>query len=336
MDRSPGAAPAAAIVSAPDERAMFALYKSAMAGKTDEWEAQLADDWRRYEKAMIADGQRIRDGLISDLDRIKTVDKVLQPEDLTTITGVRNRADDTIWNWMDRQYERLRLEPSRDRKGELEVFNRAWDITDSTGATIVGKAREKVDEAAEDAGIDPEDIPDEFNFSHVQSWADNIIRAIEQAGHQMSAHIIDATAGTNALEAIEETAEMFAPPVSLIELAFKTHPRAAFRSGLGLIGRELEAESYVYHLPAAARADANPTGFGATQHGKIRTAKQWEGVRQSLDHKRPGSYVWTTGFHIGDRGYLIPIPPKMKRGAVEFERRERQKWLDRMEKRSAG
>lgn len=336
MDPSPGSNPAAALVTAPDARQLYGLYKSAMAGKTDEWEADLASAWGKYEKGMLADGRRIRDGLIGDLERIKTVDKVLQPEDLKTIMGVRHKADQTIWDWQNRQFERLRLWPSRDRKGDLEVFNRAWKITDSTGQTIVGKAFEKAKQAAEDAGVDGDELPDEWNFSHVQSWADNIIRAIEQTSYQMSAHIIDATSGMNALAAIEETAEGFAPAVALMELSFTTHPRAAYRAGMGLIGREMEAESYVYYLPTTARANANPGGFGASQHGKIRTAKQWEKVRQSLDHKRPGSYVWTTGFHVGDKGYLLPIPPKHAAGAVAWERRDRQKWLERIAKRQAG
>ena len=336
MDSSPGGGAAGALVQAPDERQLYALYKATMAGKTDEWEAQLASDWGKYEKAMLKDGARIRDGLVADIQRLKDVDKVLQPEDLKTITAMRNKTDKDIWAWESRQFERLRLWPSKDRKGELEVFNRAWEITDSTGQTLVGKVREKIEEAAQDAGVDPEDVSDNWDSSHVASWADNIIRAIEQSSYQMSAHFLDATAGMNALAALEETAEMFAPPAALLELSFKTHPRAAFRSGMGLIGRELEAASYVYFLPTAARADANPTGFGAQQHGKIRTARQWEGVRQSLDHKRPGSYVWTTGFHIGDKGYLLPIPPRFAAGAVAFERRDRQKWIERMAKRKAG
>jgi hypothetical protein len=334
MDRSPGAGQAAALVSAPDERALYGLYKAAMAGKTDEWEAQLAADWAKYEKAMLSDGQRIRDGLLADLNRIKTVDKVLQPEDLRTILAVRNRADNTIWDWQNRQMERLRLWPSK--RGDTEVFNRLWDTTDSTGQTIIRKARIKIEETAQEAGVDPDDLADDWDGSQVQSWADNIIRAIEQVSYQMSAHVIDATSGMNALEAIEETAEKFVPPAALLELCFTTHPRAAFRSGLGLIGREMEAESYVYYLPPAARADANPFGFGSAQHGKIRTPEQWEGVRQGLDHERPGSYVWTTGFHVGDKGYLLPVPPKYTAGAVAFERRERQKWLERMAARKAG
>jgi hypothetical protein len=227
--------------------------------------------------------------------------------------------------------KRLQLWP--DPKEGIEVYNRKWDATRSIGNTVVGDALDKVKEAAEDAGVDPDDIPDDWGVSHVSSWADNIIRAVEQATYQVSAHIIDATSGPNALAAIEETAELFTPPMQLLELSFMTHPRAAFRSGLGLIGRELDADSYVYHLPTEARANANPFGFGAAQHGKIRTAKEWERVRQNLDHKRPGSYVWTTGFHVGDKGYLIPIPPDKAEGAVAYERRERQKWLAKVEAR---
>jgi hypothetical protein len=334
MAYAPGGRAAGSAISAPDERTLYGIYKTAMAGHTDEWEAQLTSDWARFAKGAETYGRKIRDGLIADVERIKNVDKVLGPEDLTTIMDIRARTDETLWDWQANQFRRLGLWPSKDEKAELEVFNRYWNITDSTGATMVGKAREKIEEAAKSADIDPDDISDEWDESHVTSWADNVIRAIEQATHQMSAHILDATSGVNALEALEETAEMFEPPMQILELSFTTHPRAAFRTGLGLIGREMEAEEYVYHLPTAARTDADPFGWGANQHGKIRTAAEWEDIRQSMDHKRPGSYVWSTGFHVGDRGYLLPIPPDKAEGAVAWERRERQKWLERLRKRA--
>jgi hypothetical protein len=173
------------------------------------------------------------------------------------------------------------------------------------------------------------------DFAATASFIDNVIRAVEQKTHQESMTIVDATAGPMAVEAAEEAAELFAPAAGGLEPAFLTHQRSTFRSTIAGMGRAFDSGwpeedvNWLYYQPITARAGLAPDGFGATHYALIRSQEEWEGVRKALDHTRPGSYIFTTGFHVNDTGYLLPIPPLLLAAAVADQRKERQRFLEK-------
>jgi hypothetical protein len=162
----------------------------------------------------------------------------------------------------------------------------------------------------------------------VESWIENLIRNLDYYSHQALNPFVDAMAAGE-VDALEEAAIGFAPPENALRLSFQTHSRAAVRSTFKAAGDAMDAEHYMYYPPQGARVVAEPTGFAAEHGYQIRTADEWTGVRESLDQKRPGSFAFSTGFHIGDRGVLIPVPLVLLAAAYEIERKRRQKWLEK-------
>ena len=201
----------------------------------------------------------------------------------------------------------------------------AVDIIDES-LTIIKKHIKKEKEIANLPGADALDIlydPDQYRGisdeldglldgledaiargdpAAVASFIDNIIRALEQKVHQQSMAIVDATAGAHEAEAVTETAELFEPITPTLEASFLTHQRATFRSTIADMGRTFERAwpeediGWLYYEPVTARAGLAPIGFGASHFGLIRTAEEWEAIRQGMDRARPGSYIFTTGF----------------------------------------
>jgi hypothetical protein len=90
--------------------------------------------------------------------------------------------------------------------------------------------------------------------------------------------------------------------------------------------------NWLAYQPVTARAGLSPNGFGATYYATIKTQPEWEKIRLGLDHKRPGSYIFTTGFHVLDTTYLLPIPPLFLAAAVADQRKERQRFLEKKRK----
>ena len=173
------------------------------------------------------------------------------------------------------------------------------------------------------------------DYSSTASFIDNIIRALEQKVHQQSITMVDATAGPMAVEAVEEAAEMFEPVSPTLELSYLTHQRSTYRSTVAAMGRSFDSAwpeediNWLFYVPRTARAGLAPEGFTVQHYSQLKTAAEWEKVREGLDAKRPGSYIFTTGFHPGSAAYLLPIPPLFLAAAVADQRKERQRFLEK-------
>lgn len=329
------------------KRAQFAAYKDAMTGRTDEHEARLVSLWQRYERDASDMAGRVRTGLFRATQKAFAAGHPIGPRDFAAIADFKRTADKDIWDYLDNQFERLGLRQSRSNRVGIEVYNRLWDRTRGMPKTIIEQAYDAASEAVDDAsgplgkagaglarkfrkgGADGA----KYKQGQVDSWADNVIRALEQSAYQASAAITDALSGPISASALAEVAGKFDIPRNVLELSFTTHPRAMYRATIGAAGAAIEADEWEYYVPAAARATARPDGFAAAHHLQIKTGEEWEAVREALGHKKAGSWIHTTGFHVGDRGYLLPIPDAWSEAAREEERLWRQKWLDGIRRR---
>jgi hypothetical protein len=173
-----------------------------------------------------------------------------------------------------------------------------------------------------------EELADQHG-GNVESWVENVVRNFDYYSHQALNPFVDAMAASAVADDLEAAAVGFAPPENALRLSFQTHARAAVRSTMKAAGDAMEAKHYMYYPPQAARAIAEPAGFAAEHGYQIRTTEEWAKVREALDQKRPGSFMFSTGFHVGDRGTLVPIPLALLAAAYEIERKRRQKWLEK-------
>jgi hypothetical protein len=224
---------------------------------------------------------------------------------------------------------------------EVEELGRAVKRTkiEHQGKPLAGPLGKRAGKVAGTVSADVVALAEELAAQHggtVESWVENIIRNLDYYSHQALNPFVDAmVAGSlvDAVGAMEEAADGFEPPENALRLSHQTHTRAAVRSTLAKAGEAMDADAYLYYPPQGARAMATEASF-ATSHGYlIRTAEEWEGVRQKLDAKRPGSFIFSTGFHPGDRGFLIPIPAALIGAAYAIERRRRQKFLEKQQAR---
>lgn len=337
----------------------YLLWRNAMAGRTDEFEARINKMWRRYKRDALTDGANVRKALLAQERRllVQKGAKFIQPG-MHTIAPFRNTVDRTLASWIDKEFRRLRLFPGKDKRRSIEVFNRLWDASKGGPKSIIemshDAARKGLIEASGPlskhaaAAINKRagrrlkanmrkavDNAGRQLKGQQQSWADNIIRALEQAKHQAAMNFVDATSGLNPESAIHDAITKFKPPLGVLALSYLTHPRAAYRSTLAAGGEAAGAVDYMYYLPATARVAAEPHGFGAEHHAQIKSVRQWEALRRKRKQKRPGSFIFTTGFHVGDKGYLLPIPALLRDAAPEIERQERQKWVEALKEDAA-
>jgi hypothetical protein len=338
-----------------DPEKAYLLWRAAMTGRTDEFEARLTRLWRRQRRRFREDGEMVRRALLAKERAMRRgVAAGFVKPSFGAVEPFRQTVDKTLAGWIDKEFRRLRLFPSRRKRGAVEVFNRLWDTTKGGPKTIIEMAHDAARRGAVEAsGPLSRYAAEAINKraarrlknrirhaaekapmgGHQQSWADNIVRALEQSKHQANMGFVDATSGLNPMSAVHEAITKFAPPLSILYLSYTTHPRAAYRSTMAAAGEAAEADSYVYYLPAGARAAAKPEGFGAEHYAQVRTVRQWEALRRKMKRKRPGSYIFTTGFHVGDRGYLLPVPALLLAAAREIERRRRQAWLEGIRER---
>ena len=77
-------------------------------------------------------------------------------------------------------------------------------------------------------------------------------------------------------------------------------------------------------------------GFTGRHVSQVRTEADWDRVRRRLGHKRAGSFMFTTGFHVNDPGYLLPVPALLAHEAREVERQRRQRQLEHVRARKRG
>lgn len=326
-------------------RREYEAFMQALTTRTDEQAAAINARWRSFEKAAQKRAADLRRQMNDAITKVRIQGGVLSPE-TADIFGLRAELDSNIWTWLDKEFNILHLRKSR-ASGALEINNRGWNPDKGSGATFIDDAVTAGGEAA-GAGAaairkatlpdakktgdafesGAEDAADDIAGGQGASWLDNIIRSLEGFAYSLSAAAVDATSAFNAEAAIAELATLADPVTNRLELSFTTHPRAAYRATVAAAGRAIDAEKWLYYLPPDARVEAAPSGFGASQHMKIRSTAGWEDVRQGLDHTRPGSYAFSTGFHAGDRGVLLPIPPFWAKVAQEVERRRRQEWLE--------
>jgi predicted HicB family RNase H-like nuclease len=229
----------------------------------------------------------------------------------------------------------------RDEAPEVAEIGRAVKRTplEHQGEPLAGPLGKRSGKIAGTVSADVAALAAELAAQHggtVESWVENIIRNLDYYSHQALNPFVDAmVAGglVSAVEAMGEAAEGFDPPENALRLSHQTHTRAAVRSTLAKAGEAMESDAYLYYAPQGARATVTESSF-ATEHAyHIRTATEWEGVRTGLDAKRPGSFIFSTGFHPGDRGFLIPIPAALVGAAYAVERRRRQKFLEKQQAR---
>lgn len=328
-------------------REQWLLYRDALTGRSDEWEAKIQSYWNRYLRDAQTRAQHMRSDISESLRKAFTKDEYIKPS-LMKVDAFRKTADTDIWRWMDGELQHLgfRRAPG---KG-LDVYNEIWarsrgaktimeQATEAGRGTVKGGAvvvrkipgGGRIADDMEDGAEDTTGLRD----TQVDSWMDNIIRAYQQAAYIASAAIMDATSGPNALSAVSEFTRQWDLPENVLELSFTTHPRATYRATVAQAARKAGIDDYLYYLPASARHSAAPTGFGAQHHLLIRSAAAWDNTRRALGHKKPGSYIFTTGFHVGDKGVLLPVPPMLRAAAVAEERKVRQGFLDRVRKRAS-
>jgi hypothetical protein len=330
-----------------DPEKSYLLWRNAMAGRTDEFEARLTKMWRRYKRDALNDGAMVRKALrAQEIKLLRRPGTPFIAPGMHTVGPFRDTVDRTLASWLDKEFRRLRLFPSKNKAKSIEVFNRLWDASQGGPKTVIEIARKAARTGVMEAGgvLSPGERKrmakameqaEESGFAHQQSWTDNVVRALEQAKYQASIAFKDATAGLNPESAINDAITKFAPPLGVLGLSYMTHPRAAYRSTIAAACSAVEANDYMYYLPTSARVDANPSGFGAEHYAQIRTVRQWEALRRKLGHKKAGSFIFTTGFHVGDLGYLLPIPLALLEAARETERKTRQKWLESLKEDAA-
>jgi len=332
------------------EARRYEMYRAGMAGVTDEYSAKLQAAWRAYDREATRRAVMLRRQLSDSLHKTIGSGRMLNPEEIN-VWGFRASADERIWTWLDREFDVMHLRRMRRGGDGVEINNRLWNPDAGAGRKLVEDAKASAREAAA-SGADAlrkaqipqaRKVADSFESGaeldealadgQSASWMDNIVRSLEQFAHQASAAIIDATSGLNARAAVLDIADQIDPVSNQLYLSYTTHPRAVYRASLASAGEAIGADKYLYYLPADARAAAAPTGWGANQHLKMRSRREWESARQALDQKRPGSFAWTTGFHAGDAGVLLPIPVAWESIASESERRKRQAWLEKLRAR---
>jgi hypothetical protein len=342
-----------------DREEAWAAYYAALANGVNEFEARIQGDWVKFNRAVERRARKARKGMADALsDLPDTVDPAADD-----VLAVRAESDEHLWEFLTGVVAVLGISEDRRRVDDpeqtIEVFNRRYKIDTGGPAAVIGAAKSEALDIADEATkiakrtlrADPastaraaklaaldqglEGAWDADDSAAAASYVDNIIRALEQKVHQQSIAVVDATAGAHEAEAVTEAAELFDPVTPTLEASFLTHQRAAFRSTLADMGRTFERAwpeediGWMYYEPVTARADLAPSGFGASHFGLIRTAEEWEAIRQGMDRSRPGSFIFTTGFHINSTGYLIPIPATLAGVAREKARRERQKFLEK-------
>jgi hypothetical protein len=330
-----------------------------MAGATDEFEARIGREWGQLRREMERQAARVGAKLDRDLARtFRPIEEGGARLDSRAFAALstREQGDKDIWQWLDGEYRRLRIWPARARKGAVEVNNRYYAYDRGLPKKLAGDASADAVKALRDAArplkvscgayaqrkaeAAAEEAAEKHSEGAAQSWLDNIVRALEQTAHQMSMAIVDATSGPATAGEFDTIAAKFTPNWNTLALSYLTHQRASFRAVLGEAGEALaaalgEKQSYfLYHLPAAARVAAVEEGFAARHFSLIKTRQEWTKVLKGLGAKKPGSFPMTTGFHVGDRGYLLPIPPTMLADAREIERVKRQTFLLRLAKRA--
>lgn len=336
-------APQAQAGIAADKESAVLLYRSIMTGATDDYSAKLNKSWREYSKRSLRDGEKVREAIRKEVNALRKVADgnggIIKPGS-RALAPFSTKTEKSLAWWIDREYTRLGIFPTQSRKSAVSVFGEDFNSKRGGPAKTVdpaskaardaikqanrrlGLASDKDLEAALDSAADGVDLQRE-------SWVDNIVRALEQARHQARASFsLDAISAPEPVSALTDAVNSFRIPSNLIELSYKTHPRAAYRSTMAAAAPAIGAEHFMYYLPADARADAAPNGFGASHHERIETAKTWEAIRRGLGHRRPGSFIFSTGFHPNDKGYLIPVPKTFLDIAREIARKARQKFLE--------
>jgi len=342
----------ALVVTAPSVETLYLLYRNSLAGACDEFEAEITRDWRALERRMRRDGVELQARISRSLRKLRLRGGTLDARAVRSLQ-VQAACDRDIWRWMDKQRRALRLIPSQSGgRGTVEVMNRRWRFDRGAPRALIQASHRRalaaVKEAAGPLGrvygaqgkrmarrfVQRAQAADgRFADGASRSWADNVIRALEQSAHQASMALVDATSGPTTEAAILRTAAKFSPPLGVLALSYLTHQRAAFRATIGEAGHAVEARHYLYYLPAGARAGAAPGGFGAGHYAAIRTEREWQSVERKRKRKRPGSYLFTTGLHVGDCGFLLPIPALMLGAARAVERRNRQRYIDSLARR---
>ena len=336
-----------------DSRAeAWAAYFGVLALGVDEFEARIQGEYRVFEAVVNQAAKKTRRGLARAVAGLPDAidpwaDKVL---------AARAASDTVLWEFKGRVQSELGIVNStakEDPEAVVEVMNRRYRLDRGGPAAIIGEAQGEAagvvrkaakvvkkaapaaaaEMAALNAGLD--DALESGDYSSTASFIDNIIRALEQKVHQQSMAMVDATAGPMAVEAVEEAAEMFEPVSPTLELSYLTHQRSTYRSTVAAMGRSFDSAwpeediNWLFYVPRTARAGLAPEGFTVQHYSQLKTAEEWEAVRMAEGAKRPGSFIFTTGFKPGSVAYLLPIPPLFLAAAIADQRKERQRFLDK-------
>ncbi len=326
-----------------EDRAMALLFL-AFASALDELEAEIRKGWEQFARAANADTQNTRGKLLGYVQDLDFDDQTLNSGYSQTL-AVQNRFDSAARSWSEEQRGRLGIHKAKSRTGERSAVLVAGALLSAErgGAAKMTRSMDghidklalSISRAIKDA--DPETAKRIKGYAgksrsgtvlSARSWVENIGLALESAIHVARAPIIDATTGPMRKVAVREAALKFSPPMQRLELSYKTHQRAAMRSALAEMGQTAGATSFLYYLPAMARGEVSADGFGASQYGKIRTAAAWDILRRKRGAKRAGSYIFSTGFHVGDLGYLLPVFPLLASSTVQHARQMRQEFLN--------
>ena len=334
------------------KREAYLLWIAALTAGVDEFEAKIQADFERYMQGVNAGAEIARGRMERELRRgLEFGPGGSLDARASRLISTRNKVDGHIWDWREKSLALLGLVAAgptiRGADKTVEVFNRWYRVDLGGPAARARSASGAAIDAISDAGrtvnrigaIEP--IPVEKAVlgaksalyallpGIVASLIDNPVRAIEQRAYQASISAVDATSGPMSEAAIADVGRRFTAPSGVLKASILTHQRAAFRSTVASFAAVAGAGAYVYYVPARERPRVAPTGFAASHYGMVKTEREWRGTMNALDHKRPGSYMFSTGFHVLDPGYLLPIPLGLLAVAREIERRRRQIFLER-------
>ena len=323
-----------------ERRADWLMFLMALQSGTEDFEARIKAGWRGFRSNALADAEAMRRRMMRAVDNgVRGV--ALQGEFYASTHDWRKKQESRLGIFVgctiaaDGVYAAGRIF-NANRGGALRAVNYAHrDLMRTTNRAIrplgnignKGQRRNvinKTDATRRTSGK-----------ASGKSWLENIETALEYVVHIGTASALDMTYGTNSESVLRETARKVRMPVQRMKLSYLTHQRAVYRAGLGEMGHAGNAGHWALWLPASERRKAAPTGFAAKHIYQVKTQLQWESVRRSLKAKRPGSYLFSTGFHPGDTSYLFPVFVPLAAEAREDLRQRRQEFVERVKEKAA-